>query len=71
MNYDDPANPRVTFEDIDGFEVLEGPKGNLYAIIQEDSGNQYGERMFLTKLEHENDGEELDYYFLAMSTTTL
>ena len=67
MVYDNPESPRVTFEDVDGFEVLEGPEGKLYAIIQEDAGNDYGERMFLTALEHEWDGKELDYYFLAMS----
>jgi hypothetical protein len=68
-NWDNSTGPaKVTFEDIDGFEVLEGPEGKLYAIIQEDSGNAYGERMLLTgPLEHDRDGEELKYYFLAMS----
>jgi hypothetical protein len=62
------ADPKPTFEDMDGFEVLEGPEGKLYAIIQEDSGNVYGERMLLTSvLENERDGQELTYYFLAMS----
>jgi hypothetical protein len=67
MNYDNPASPRITFEDIDGFEVLEGTDGQLYAVVQEDSGNKYGERMFLTRLEHVRDREELTYYFVAMS----
>lgn len=66
MNYDDPASPRVTFEDIDGLEVIMASDGNIYAIIQEDSGNQYGERMFLTSpLTH--DGNELTYYLVAIS----
>ncbi|KAI0559925.1 hypothetical protein FGB62_130g028 [Gracilaria domingensis] len=58
---------KVTFEDIDGFEVFaDGDK--LYAMIQEDSGNDYGERMFITSaLEHEMDGKEVTYYFVAMS----
>ena len=58
----------TTFEDIDGFEVMEGPNEELRAIIQEDSGNVYGERMFITSpLEHEADGKDLTYYFMAMS----
>lgn len=58
---------KKTFEDVDGFEVFhDGNK--LYAMIQEDSGNEYGERMFLTgPLEHAMDGRELTYYFVAMS----
>ena len=66
-NWDTAEFPKFTFEDVDGLEVLEGPEGKLYVIIQEDSGNKYGERMFLAPLEHERDGEELSYYFLAMS----
>jgi hypothetical protein len=66
MNYDNPGSPHVTFEDIDGLEVIEGPEG-LYVILQEDSGNDYGERMFMASLEHNRNGAELDYYFLAMS----
>jgi len=57
-----------TFEDIDGLEIFAAKDGNLYAMIQEDSGNNYGERMFITgPLEHDDDGEELTYYFVAMS----
>ena len=66
-NWDSATVPKFTFEDIDGLEVLEGPEGKLYVIIQEDSGNKYGERMLLAPLEHEQDGKELTYYFLAMS----
>lgn len=67
MNYDKPESPHATFEDIDGFEVVEATDGELYAIIQEDSGNSYGERMFITKLEHRRNQQELTYYFVAMS----
>ena len=42
-------------------------KEGLYAIIQEDSGNLLGERMFITKLEHDEDGQELEYDFIAQS----
>lgn len=59
---------KVTFEDIDGFEVFLGPDEKLYGIIQEDSGNDFGERMLITQaLEHESDDMELTYYFIAMS----
>lgn len=66
MNYDNPEDPHVTFEDIDGLEVVEYD-GKLYAIIDEDSYNAYGERSFIAPLEHDDDGSELTYYFLAMS----
>lgn len=67
--YGDTTSPTVvsTFEDIDGFEIVQSGS-NMYAIIQEDSGNLYGERMFITSpLEHDDDGVELTYYFIAMS----
>ena len=67
VNHSDMENPHVTFEDIDGFEVLEGPDDKLYAVIQEDSGNKLGERMFIAPLEHGRDGKELSYYFVAQS----
>jgi hypothetical protein len=66
MNYDNPDEPRVTFEDIDGIEAYEYD-GQLYILMQEDSGNQYGERVFLAPIEHEDDGKELTYYLLAIS----
>jgi hypothetical protein len=66
MNFDNPEEPRVTFEDVDGLEAVEYD-GQLYIILQEDSGNQYGERVFLAPIEHEDDGEELTYYLLAIS----
>ena len=56
-----------TFEDIDGLEVIAAKEG-LYVVIQEDSGNDLGERMFISStLEHEDDGKELTYHFMAMS----
>ena len=67
-NWDVASNPpKATFEDIDGLEVVEGPEGKLYVIIQEDSGNDYGERMLLAPLDDARDGTSLPYYFLAMS----
>ena len=37
-------------------------------VIQEDSGNDLGERMFISSvLEHESDGQELTYHFMAQS----
>ena len=57
----------VQFRDVDGLEVISTKEG-LRLIIQEDSGNQMGERAFVSSvLEHENDGKELTYYFIAHS----
>lgn len=69
LNWDDAkGDGKVTFEDIDGLELFEAADGNMYVMIQEDSGNDYGERMFISSaLEHEADGEDLTYYFVAMS----
>lgn len=55
------TRPTNTFEDIDGMEIA-WDGANLYAILQEDSGNYYGERTFITKLEHDDDDAELTYY---------
>ena len=70
MNWDKDGiknGGKATFEDIDGFEVMED-NGKLYAIIHEDSGSKLGERaMISSALEHEADGEDLTYYFVAMS----
>lgn len=58
---------KVTFEDIDGLEVFEDD-GQLYVMIQEDSGSLLGDRMLISSpLEHEPDGMNLTYYFVAMS----
>lgn len=40
------APGKVTFEDIDGFEAIEAADGT-FSIIQEDGGNNFGERMFV------------------------
>ncbi len=70
MNWDKDGikdGGKVTFEDIDGFEVMED-NGKLYAVIHEDSGSKLGERALISSaLEHEADGRDLTYYFIAMS----
>ena len=67
QNCDKPNSVKNTFEDIDGLEVIAAEEG-LFVIIQEDSGNDLGERMFISSVfEHEDDGKELTYYFMAMS----
>lgn len=66
VNCDNDDSVKNTFEDIDGLEVIAASEG-LYAIIQEDSGNELGERMFIVKLEHESDDQELTYNFIAQS----
>ena len=69
MNYDGSTN-HSTFEDIDGLEIFMSSDGNLRAIIQEDAGNIFGERIFLTSpLEHEADGREMKYYFIGKCLT--
>lgn len=66
-NCDKDYSVKNTFEDIDGLEVIAAKEG-LYVVIQEDSGNDLGERMFISStLEHEDDGKELTYHFMAMS----
>jgi hypothetical protein len=58
---------KVTFEDIDGLEVVYTPTG-MHVVLQEDSGNRLGERCLISsELEHEDDGKELTYYMVAMS----
>lgn len=69
-NYDqayNATNCKQTFEDIDGLEVICG-SDCCRAVIQEDSGNDLGERCLITScLEHDDDGQDLTYYFVAMS----
>ena len=66
-NCDNDYSVKDTFEDIDGLEIIAASDG-LYAVLQEDSGNELGERMFISStLEHEMDGNEITYYFMAMS----
>jgi hypothetical protein len=56
-----------TFEDIDGLEVICGADC-CRVIFQEDSGNDLGERCFISScLEHADDGKELTYYLVAVS----
>jgi hypothetical protein len=38
---------KLTFEDIDGFEAFATAGGGTFSIIQEDGGNNFGERMFI------------------------
>merc|ERR1712038_1322021 len=67
VNCDRDYSVKSTFEDIDGLEIISASDG-LYAVIQEDSGNDLGERMFISSaLEHEKDGNEISYHFMAMS----
>jgi len=66
-NCDKDYSVKSTFEDIDGLEVVAAKEG-LFVVLQEDSGNDLGERMFISSvLEHEDDGKELTYYFMAQS----
>mmetsp|Transcript_8874 Transcript_8874/g.13445 ORF Transcript_8874/g.13445 Transcript_8874/m.13445 type:complete len:830 (+) Transcript_8874:287-2776(+) len=63
-NSDSGQEPgKVTFEDIDGLEWIAASDGT-YLIIQEDSGNDYGERMFITKVDP---AVTPTFYFVAMS----
>ena len=49
----------------DGFEWLaSSDNANGYVVIQEDSGNDFGERTFISKVEI---GTPMTYYFIAMS----
>lgn len=57
---------KKTFEDIDGFEwIAASDNADGYVIIQEDGGNDFGERTFISKVE--TDGSLQQYYFIAMS----
>eukprot|EP00429_Kryptoperidinium_foliaceum_P046422 CAMPEP_0176105052 /NCGR_PEP_ID=MMETSP0120_2-20121206/52715_1 /TAXON_ID=160619 /ORGANISM="Kryptoperidinium foliaceum, Strain CCMP 1326" /LENGTH=759 /DNA_ID=CAMNT_0017439163 /DNA_START=525 /DNA_END=2802 /DNA_ORIENTATION=+ len=62
VNPDQGQNPgKKTFEDVDGLEWLAAAGGEDYVVIHEDSGNDFGERKFLTPMK---------YYFVAMSGGT-
>lgn len=67
-NWDNADNGcKETFEDIDGLEVICG-EDCCRVMIQEDSGNDLGERCLISScLEHDEDGKELTYYFVASS----
>jgi len=55
---------KTTFEDIDGLEWIMASDGD-YFIIQEDGGNRYGERMFISKRPAANVLSQ--YYFIAQA----
>lgn len=54
---------RTTFEDVDGLEVISAAEGH-FVILQEDGGNDFGERTFIAQLV---DAPPMDYKFIAMS----
>lgn len=57
---------KVTFEDIDGLEwIAAAGTSNGYVIIQEDGGNDFGERTFISKVE--TDGTKMQFHFIAQS----
>jgi len=61
------GGPFSEFRAVDGLEIISSKEG-LRLVIQEDSGNAFGERSFLTSvLEHADDGKELTYYFIGQS----
>ena len=57
-----PSKTVKRFEDIDAIEWMAAAKDEDYVIIHEDSGQLYGERKFLAKME-----SPIKYYFSAMS----
>eukprot|EP00406_Dinophysis_acuminata_P007158 CAMPEP_0179231102 /NCGR_PEP_ID=MMETSP0797-20121207/11171_1 /TAXON_ID=47934 /ORGANISM="Dinophysis acuminata, Strain DAEP01" /LENGTH=764 /DNA_ID=CAMNT_0020938181 /DNA_START=98 /DNA_END=2392 /DNA_ORIENTATION=+ len=57
---------KVTFEDIDGLEWLAAagtPDG--YVLLQEDGGNDFGERTFISKVL--TNGTKMTFHFIAQS----
>jgi hypothetical protein len=61
----DGSKTHTSFEDVDGFEVIRSAGGKNYAVICEDGGNAYGERLFITEL---TAGETpMDYKFIAQA----
>lgn len=67
LSEENPGCTKKTFEDIDGMEYFCG-SDCCRVILQEDSGNDLGERCFISScLEHMHDGEELTYYLVAVS----
>lgn len=57
-------NGLKSFEDPDGLEALASPTGD-YIIMQEDSHNDYGDRMFISKVR--TDKTPMDWKLIAMS----
>ena len=68
QNYDGAQEAGLgkrTFEDIDGIEWFASSSNDMgYLLIQEDSGNDYGERTFIAPV---STTEPMTYYFVAMS----
>lgn len=68
MNYDRAqaaGEGKATFEDVDGMEWYAAADSEYgYLLIQEDSGNDYGERTFIAEIKV---GVPMTYYFIAMS----
>lgn len=61
-----PGGGKNTFEDIDGIEwIAAAGTTEGYIVIQEDGGNYFGERTFLSKVR--TDGTPMTYYLIAMS----
>eukprot|EP00930_Biecheleria_cincta_P082155 TRINITY_DN7180_c0_g1_i2.p1 TRINITY_DN7180_c0_g1~~TRINITY_DN7180_c0_g1_i2.p1 ORF type:complete len:807 (-),score=143.12 TRINITY_DN7180_c0_g1_i2:210-2318(-) len=57
---------KVTFEDIDGLEwIAAAGTADGYVIIQEDGGNDFGERTIISKVE--TSGKKMAFYFIAQS----
>jgi len=63
------APGKLTFEDIDGFEAFAAAGGSTFSIIQEDGGNNFGERMFIyeNKLTYGASPNSKPYKFIAQS----
>jgi hypothetical protein len=63
MMYD--KKDKETFEDIDGFDLIEAVEGS-FGIIFEDGKNIFGERSFIVNLD-KAEGVDLSYKFMAQS----
>merc|ERR1712167_39143 len=62
---DKGGSEHTSFEDIDGiYWVAASDNADGYLIIQEDGGNAYGERSFITKV---NTAAPMEYKFIAHS----
>ena len=70
MMYDGKGSTpdKATFEDIDGLEWIRASDGD-YFVIQEDGGNKYGERMFISK--RPEAGANPQYHFIAQAGGSL
>ena len=60
---------KTTYEDIDGFEwVAAAGSADGYFVVQEDGGNDFGERTFIA--EARLDGTPMTYYFICLLYTS-